>query len=385
MGNRRLALLVGASLCYSHLVLAQPAEGEIEMEGDTPADPQPDQQPTDQPTDEPADQPADQPTDQAAEPAKPEVVKDPKVAKKWQRAGDILIRKGDYLTRKGKTDDATQQYNLAVTAYQHAVEASDDVTMNYYLAVAEDKAGLATDAMKHVKLALAAEGIKPYLQKKAQTLLDELSMKIGIVKLNIKPDGTQVMIEGKEIGVSPLTESLVLMPGTHMVSLSAVGFQPKELELKVEAGSESERTIELDPVPVVVQAPTVEEPETPFVEPPKGPSKLPLYIGGGATIGLAVAATVTGIMAVGKHGTYTDPASTPSERADAQSSGKTLAHVTDICIIGAVGAAAFTAYWYQFKYRPQARAATEHEAQAKVDVVPWVQPQAGGLTVAGSF
>src|SRR5574338_1120246 len=192
MGNRRLALLVGASLCYSHLVLAQPAEGEIEMEGDTPedttVDPQPDQQPSDQPTDQPADQPSDQATEQPAEPAKPEVVKDPKVAKKWQRAGDILIRKGDYLTRKGKADDAKQQYSLAVTAYQHAVEASDDVTLNYYLAVAEDKAGLSTDAMKHVKLALAAEGIKPYLQKKAQTLLDELSMKIGIVKLNIKPD-----------------------------------------------------------------------------------------------------------------------------------------------------------------------------------------------------
>ena len=315
----------------------------------------------------------------------PAVVKDPKVAKKWQRAGDILIRKGDYLTRKGKTDDATQQYNLAVTAYQHAVAASDDVSLNYYLALAEDKAGLATAALAHVKLAVAAEGIKPYLQKKAQKLLDEVSMKVGIVKLTITPDGTQVMIEGKDVGVSPLAESLVLMPGTHGVTLTAVGFQPKELELKVEAGSESERTIELEPVPVVATPLPVVERELPPAPPPAGPSKLPLYIGGGATIGLAVAATITGIMAVGKHSTYTDAASSPTQRADAQSSGKTLAHITDACIVGAVGAAAFTVYWYQFKYRPQARAITEQPPQAKVDVVPWVQPQAGGLTVAGSF
>ena len=34
MGNRRLALIVGASLCISTTAFAQPAEGEIEMEGD---------------------------------------------------------------------------------------------------------------------------------------------------------------------------------------------------------------------------------------------------------------------------------------------------------------------------------------------------------------
>jgi hypothetical protein len=112
---------------------------------------------------------------------------------------------------------------------------------------------------------------------------------------------------------------------------------------------------------------------------------MPLYIGAGATAALVLTATVTGIVAVSKHSTYTDPKVSATERADAQSSGRTFAHVTDLCLVGAVGAAAFTAYWYQYKYRPQARAFAERQQQAKVDVVPWVQPEAGGLVVAGHF
>lgn len=369
MGIRRLALIVGASLCCTSSVFAQPAEGEIEMEGDPPpADPAPTEQP-----------PAEQPVEQPAAP-----VKDPKLAKKWLKAGDQLIRKGDQLTKQGKQADAKQQYENAVTAYQKAIEASDDISINYQLALAEDKAGMAPEALAHLKVVIAAQGIKASIMKNAQAKLDDLSMKVGIVTLAIEPAGTQVSIEGKEVGEAPLAEPLVLMPGVHKVTLTAVGFQPKDVELKVEAGSESERKIALDPVPVVAK-PQIQEAEPVPVEAPKGPDKLPLYIGAGATGGLVLVAAITGIVAVSKHGTYTDAGSSPSERDDAQSSGKTFALVTDLCIVGAVGAAAFTAYWYQYKYRPQARVLAERQSQAKLDVVPWVQPQAGGLTVAGSF
>lgn len=374
MGNRRLALLVGASLCISHSVLAQPAEGEIEMEGDPPPTPQ---------AEPAAAHTAEQPAEAPAEP--PPVVKDPKVAKKWLQAGDQLIKKGDQLTKQNKLPEAQQQYENAVTAYQKAVEASDDVGLNYQLAIAEDKAGMTPDALVHLKLVLAAQGLKAALMKNAQKKLDELSMKVGIVALAITPDGTQVAIGDKQIGETPLAEPLVLMPGTHTVTLTAVGYQPRDVELKVEAGSESERTIALDPVPIIVNKPQVEDVEPIKVEPPKGPSMVPLYVGAGATLGLAITATITGITAVRKHSWIVDPEVPPADREAAASSGKTLALVTDLCLVGAVGAAAFTAYWYQYRYRPARTAVEQQQKQAKVDVVPWVQPQAGGLSVAGSF
>ncbi|HEY5921063.1 MAG TPA: PEGA domain-containing protein [Kofleriaceae bacterium] len=378
MGNWRLALTVGASLClYSTSSFAQPAEGEIEMEGDPAPTPPADPPPGDQPADAPADPPP--------------VVKDPKIAKKWLQAGDLLMRKGDQMTKQGKPE-AKAQYENAVTAYQKAIEASDDVSINYQLALALDKAGMTPDALKHLKIVTAAaQDIKPAVMKNAQARLDEYSMKVGVVALTITPEGTQVSIEGKPVGEAPLTEPLVLMPGTHKVSLTAVGFQPKDVDLKVEAGSESERKIALEPVPIISK-PQVDEPEPVPIEQPKGPDKRPLYVGAAVGGGLVAIAVVTGIVAVSKHGTYTDDTASPTDRADAQSSGKTFARLTDVCIVGAVAAGAFTAYWYQYKYRPQAQALAERQqAQAKVDVVPWVQPAqvsagfSGGLSVAGQF
>src|SRR5690606_10922092 len=145
------------------------------------------------------------------------------------------VRKGDYLSRKGKTDDAVQHYQNAVTAYQKALEAGEDASLYYQLALVEEKAGLTVDAIKHLKVVLAAEGIKPNITKSAQARLDELLMKVGIVTLTVSPDGAQVELEGKELGETPLPEPLILEPGTYKLTFSAVGYQPKDFDLKVEA------------------------------------------------------------------------------------------------------------------------------------------------------
>lgn len=322
-----------------------------------------------------------------APPAEPAVVKDPKVAKKWLQAGNTLLKKGDQQTKQGKTDEAKTSYENAAVAFGKSIEAGDDVTLHLQIAIALEKAGDPIGAMTHLKTLVAAEGVKPDVTAKAQSKLDELSMKVGIVSLTIVPDGTQITLGGKQVAESPMTEPLVLMPGEYVVTLAAVGYQPKDVELKVEAGSESERKIELEPVPIVTKPAEVmpeDKPDVAAVEGPK-PNLMPIYIGGGAALGLALIGTVTGIVAIGKHGQYSDSRS-ETERSDLRSSGKTMALVTDLCLVGALGAAAFTTYWYVTKYRPEAKALAERQAIGpKVDVVPWVQSEAGGLAAVGSF
>lgn len=385
MGLKRSALVASVVLAAG---LASPAfaQGGIEMEGDAPADPPP--------------------TDAAPPLADAPVVKDPKVAKTWTTAGDTLMKKGDALTKQGKAAEAKPSYENAATAYRKAIEATDDVVaLQLQLASALDKSGDPIGAMKVLKLVVAQTG-KPDLGKKAETKLDELSMKIGVVTLTIAPEGTAISLGGKPIGEAPLTEPLVLMPGTHTLTLTAVGYQPKGVELKIEAGSESERKIELEPVPMGA-APITPEVEVAPPKEPKAPSLLPIYIGGGATVGLVLIGTVTGIAAIGRHGQFDDSVS-ETERKDLRSSGKTLALITDLCLVGAIGAAAFTTYWYMYKYRPVSKALAERQAarhakgtplaagpslrsttrpmpRAKVDVVPWVQPDTGGLMAVGSF
>lgn len=363
MGDRRIALVCGSALVASVVALrvavAQPAGdgsgSDIEMQPETAG----------------SDAAAE------AEPAAP--VKDPKLARKLYIAALGFERKGDQLTRQGKTDDAKAQYDQAVQAFDKAIELGDDPSYTLALATAEDKAGDPAGAYKHVKALLALDPApKADVVKKAQAKLEELEGKVGKVTLTVEPDGTQIMIDGKTVGESPMTEPLVLSPGTYTVSFAAVGFEPKETELKPEAGSESERKIQLTPVKVPVKPVEIEPAPAPIVA--AKPSMLPVYIGGGATAALLATSIVYDFKAKHQHDIFTGKTTSANDRLDARDNGKLFAHVADATLAGTIAAAAFTGYWYWFKVRP----ATQ-ETQPKVGVAPWVQPDASGLTAFGSF
>jgi hypothetical protein len=309
-------------------------------------------------------------------------VKDPKAAKKWLGAAQTLVQKGDVFARQNKPVDAKSQYENAVTAFEKAIETGDDPAVYLQLAAAEEKLGTLAAAYRHLKVLVDPKtGAKPDVTKKAQSKLDELSTKVGLVTLTVTPDGTSISLGGKQIGEAPMTEPLVFDAGAYTLTLAAVGYQPKEVELKVEPGSESERKIALEPMKVVAKPIGEEEPDHP-IEGPKEPSILPIYVGAGATVGLVLIATVTGISAVSQHSTYTDPQTASVDRKDAQSSGRTLAHVTDICLVGALAAGAFTTYWYAYKWAPQMKALGKDHWLL---IGPWASNGAGGAVVSGSF
>ncbi len=376
MGVRLLAVACAScAIIGSGVARAAPGDGsgakgsdDVDVDGDAPP---PAPTPTPTPPTPTGTSPADTP------PAAP--VKDPKVAKRWLQAAQELVKRGDALTKEGKPDDAKPEYTNAVTAYQKAIDAGEDNNVAFALAQAEDKAGMLVEERQQLKAIAAATGIKPDIAKKAAAMLDAVSGKLGVITLNIKPDGTSVTINGNTVGTSPLAQPLVMLPGTYTAYLAAEGFQPKDVELKIDAGSESDRTLELTPVPVVIK-PVGYEPEPPPVVPK--PSLVPMIVGAGATGALIIVSSITGVSAISQHKVYVAPHSTAAQRTDARINGKDLAHVTDACLASAIVAAGFTAYWYQFRYRPGERA---YEAAPKTAVAPWVQPDGGGLSVAGSF
>ena len=320
--------------------------------------------------------------------AAPAVVKDPKIARKWLSAAQQLVQKGDYFTSHKKPDDAKAQYENAVTAYQHAIEAGDDVTVNYQLALVEEKLGALPEAYGYLQHVITAQPpVKADALKKAQAKLDDITNKGGVVTLTVLPEGTTVTIADKSYGDSPLAQPIVLMPGTYTASFALVGYQPKETELKVEAGAGVEKKIELEPVPIKI-TPHVVEPEPEPVPVAAKPSKVPWIAGASATVAFTAGAVIFGASALSQHHAYTDPTFTKQERADAQSLGKTMAHLCDGAIVLSLASAAFTVYWYHWKYQKELDAPPPGEqprAVPKVDMVPWVQPDGGGLAAIGSF
>lgn len=314
-------------------------------------------------------------------------VKDAKVAKKWLAAAKELVAKGDGFAKK-KPDDAKAAYENAVTAYAKAIEAGDDIGVNFQLAQVEDKLGQTDAAARHYRMvATAKTGVPAALVKQAQAKFDDASTKVGLVTLTVTPDGTTIANGTTKLGKTPLTEPLILMPGTYTLTLSSDGYVSRDTELKVEAGSESERKLDLEPVKMSVETP----PRTGGTDdaPPqsKAPvSKIPMYVGAGAAGALLLTSVITGLTARSWHNTFVAPGTSKDERDFAHDAGRHWAHVTDACLVGGVLAGGFAAAWYVFKIR----AAGEHPAETvrvvpKVDMIPWVQPDAGGLGLAGSF
>jgi hypothetical protein len=318
--------------------------------------------------------------------------RDPRAARRWLASGQMFMQRGGYLAARHRLDEARQQFDSAVAAYRKAIEASDDVNLYLELAFAEDRAGKLDSAVKHLRTLARAGGARPEIVKRATARLEELLARIGLVTLIVAPSGTSITLGGTEIGLSPLAEPLVLLPGTYTLAFQADGYQPREAELKVEPGSESERTIELERVKVIVEPvePAPVEPDVvTHVELRR--SRLPLYAGAGVTLAAAGGAGILGALAIRQHTVFARRSTSPADRADAQANGRLLAHLADASGITAIAAAGFTAYWYFYRYRgPLVNSTADRtdkprDSSTKLDVVPWVQSQLGGIAIAGWF
>lgn len=309
----------------------------------------------------------------------------PEDAKRWMAAGDTLIKKGDYLTKKGKTADAQSQYERALIAYQKALEASGNAQLYYAIATAEEKLGKTKDAVLHYRKVTVEVTANAKLVELANQRLGELAMNVGLFTATTDPSEADLSLDGSPIGKTPMADPIVLDPGNYTLVISAEGYQPLEIKLAIEAGSESERTFKLDPVPVVFEKPKVAPKKVIPPKPPERPSTVPVWIGGTTTLGFTAVATVTGLLALSKHKTFLDGGKPAAAREAARKSGKKLAVATDLCAIGAVLAAGFTVYWYFGQYRPKARKFRKPAEHPDVTVMPWIEPTIGGLAIGVTY
>ena len=382
MGVRRAWLLAALLLMsVTPLAFAQPEpepEPEVEMlpDGDEPP---PDVTPGD------ADAPPDAPP--------PPVEPDPATkaaAKKLLDGGDSFLKKGDYLKKRKRPAEA--EYQRALAAYTKAYELVANPKIYFPIASAEEKLERWVDAATHYRRFLTQAGtVDAKLRAEAEKRLENVKLNLGVLALGITPDGAAVMINGNPIGTSPLADPLFLAPGEYALSLTADGHKPLEQKLTIEAGSESERAFELESAAVIIEAPRPPPPPPEIPLPPR-PSRLALYAAGGLTLALFAGATTTGILAVGKQGTFNDEDASDNAREDARKSGKSMALLTDGLVLGTMVAGGVAAYYYIKVYKPRhseyrkqldqrENRFDEYARAPKVFVTPWVQSGGGGLVL----
>lgn len=301
-------------------------------------------------------------------------------AKQFIDAGDKLMEKGDALARR-KKDKAREQYERALEAYSRAYDTFPSPKIYWLIGRAEQKLDRHLDALRHFQQVLREEtDIKPELKEGIEAAIEESKSNVVTVNFKVEPPGARIAVDGEDVGTAPYEDPVFLAPGKHTIAVTAEGYSPYEDEVELEAGQESERTIGLEEIPVLVTKPKPKpkKKSAPIV------SKGPLVAGIAFTGGLVTIATITGLMAVSRHGTFSDDSVPDSEREAARNSGKTLALVTDLCWLGAIGAGAFTTYYYYKVYKPK-KAELERGLTGQAWLAPFVTGNQAGVAVGGAF
>jgi hypothetical protein len=239
--------------------------------------------------------------------------------KKTRDAARKAYGQGEKAYGEGKYADAYEGFSKANQAIPspHAL---------YWMAKSVDKQDKTEEAIQAYERLLAdPEASKAGDDKllDARTRIEELKLKlVNIVDVTSVPAGAVVSVDGRpEPGVTPLT--VKLQPGPHKLTVSATGYDTKEIAVDAKGGEKGEQRVELavKPPPPPPPAPIVEQAPPPLPPPPAPPpekrSMVPAYVTLGIATAGAVVGTVFGLKALSAKNDFNDRPTT-SKADDAE-------------------------------------------------------------------
>jgi hypothetical protein len=181
-----------------------------------------------------------------------------------------------------------------------------------------------------------------------------VSAKVGYATLNVTgPDTSKVTLDGQPLAWAALGTKRPVDPGDHTLTATADGYKPAESKFRVDPGKEATASLTMEKD---ASAPAVVPPTT--TPPPGGDTTPQVSTKGGSmnkTIGFValgiggaglLVGTITGIIALGKHGDLKDKCTLanngcPPDQQDALDSYHSMGTISTIgFIVGGIGAAA---------------------------------------------
>jgi len=222
---------------------------------------------------------------------------------------------------EGEKAYAAGDFSAAYTGYAKANELIPSAHAAYWAAKSLDQGGKTEDAIKGYEALLADPGSSKIGEDKlADARAREAALKasqIGEVTVRTSAPGAVLLVDGAP-QPGPLPAVLKLSPGPHKLTLTAEGYDAKEVDLQVQAGTKVEQSIEMLPhaPPPPPPAPVPEIAPAPAPEPPPAEkhSKVPAYVTLGIAAGGAVVGTIFGVKALQAKSDYDKDPST--SRAD---------------------------------------------------------------------
>jgi hypothetical protein len=137
----------------------------------------------------------------------------------------------------------------ALAEFQLAYRLTGHPLVLYNLALVQARLGHSVAALDAFSK-LATDGrseLTPEQAERAQRALAEQQLRVGNLQINVDPVGVSVQIDNVDVARTP-TPPLRVDAGTHLVSLSAAGYEPRHLSVSVAGGALEVVTVQLVPL-----------------------------------------------------------------------------------------------------------------------------------------
>jgi len=175
----------------------------------------------------------------------------------------------------------------------------------------------------------------------ARQRVQKLKAELGTLYVDVNEPGASVLIDGREVGLSPMDVPVRLVPGAHLVVVQKKGYLTATAKVTVAAGQRrTHRVVLKEPSRKVVVKRVV------YREVHKPRKGWPLFWAGvGVTTALSVAMAVTGGLTLYEQRVLDDPSRSVARRKSAVDRGRALQWATDGLLIAAGATAVFTTVW----------------------------------------
>ncbi len=164
---------------------------------------------------------------------------------------------------------ADENHEEALAEFEKAYELAPHPLVLFNIAGAHRQLQQYRQALNtYSRFLLEGDGsVKPELLRRGKADMDELLSLVARVSVDSDPSGAILVVDGEEVGELPLTERLVLAPGTHVFEATLGDDDPVKRTIKLTAGDELELMLAMKP------AKTSEKPDVTVPEPKPSPTK----------------------------------------------------------------------------------------------------------------
>ncbi|MCC7536438.1 MAG: PEGA domain-containing protein [Deltaproteobacteria bacterium] len=141
-------------------------------------------------------------------------------------------------------------YEAALARFRASYRLRAAPAVLYNIAVAERMIGRAALACRDLRRYLRdVEGLPSERRTAVERERSQICREVAELSLRIAPGGASVVVDGRPIGSSPMTEPMVLEPGEHDVVVSREGYAVERRELRLARGSRETLTVRLRRAP----------------------------------------------------------------------------------------------------------------------------------------